>query len=193
MPRQSKQEIDDEIVEHAAALFAQHGFRETSVQRIADAAGYSKTGLLHRFPSKEALWEAALGSCSTAIEQVATPAALPDGPDRDRAMLAQLADLALARPGSVTLALAVLTRPADPDEHARLEDIIQPLMRAFGVAPDHTDPDRVVRVITALGGLALTAVALNGPHPLDQVRNRPIDEIREYLVAASYGALGHSR
>ncbi len=56
--RPTRQEIDDEIVERR--LFARYGFQETSLQRIADAVGYSKTGLLHRFPTKEALQDAVI-------------------------------------------------------------------------------------------------------------------------------------
>lgn len=51
-------DIDERILDIAAGLFAVHGFDRTSVQQVADAAGYSKTGLLHRFPSKQAILDA---------------------------------------------------------------------------------------------------------------------------------------
>src|SRR3712207_8758015 len=44
----------------SAALFARRGFEQTSVQAIADAVGLSKAGLLHHFPSKDALRAAVL-------------------------------------------------------------------------------------------------------------------------------------
>lgn len=51
-------DIDEQILDIAAGLFAVHGFERTSLKQVADAAGYSKTGLLHRFPSKQALLDA---------------------------------------------------------------------------------------------------------------------------------------
>ena len=49
----------------AAGLFARHGFAHTSVQQVADAVGYSKPGLLHRFGSKDALFQAALAEVTS--------------------------------------------------------------------------------------------------------------------------------
>ncbi|MDR7275086.1 TetR/AcrR family transcriptional regulator [Catenuloplanes atrovinosus] len=192
MPRQTKEEIDEEIVEHAAALFAQHGFKDTSVQRIADAAGYSKTGLLHRFPNKEALWGAATGTCAAAMREVAeTAAALPDGPARDRAVIEQLVDLALSSPGLASLALSFVGRATEPGEQDQLEGIARPVMTAFGVQPGTTDVGRVVRVIAAAGALAVATVALSrDQHPFDQLRS---GSIRDHLIDAIYDALGHPR
>ena len=45
----------ERILSAAAALFADHGYRGTSMVAVADAAGLSQTGLLHHFPSKELL------------------------------------------------------------------------------------------------------------------------------------------
>lgn len=79
--RPTPAEIDADIVETAAALFATHGFDHTSLQQVADAVGYSKTGLLHRFPSKDALLRAAAAATFAAIAAVADDvAALPAGP-----------------------------------------------------------------------------------------------------------------
>src|SRR3712207_7437562 len=49
----------------SAALFARRGFEQTSVQAIADAVGLSKAGLLHHFPSKDALRAAVLAQVDT--------------------------------------------------------------------------------------------------------------------------------
>lgn len=192
MPRQTRQEIDDEIVEHAAALFARHGFKDTSVQRIADAAGYSKTGLLHRFPNKEALWDAAIDCCAGAMREVAeTAAAMPDGPERDRAVIERLVDLALASPGLASLALSFIGGPGEEDQ---LEGIARPVMTAFGVLPGSTDVGRVVRVIAAAGALAVTSVALSDAgNPFHQLRDDAPGQVRDHLVAAIYDALGHPR
>ncbi|HEY7717697.1 MAG TPA: helix-turn-helix domain-containing protein, partial [Pedococcus sp.] len=45
----------ERILAAASALFADHGYRGTSMVAVAEAAGLSQTGLLHHFPSKELL------------------------------------------------------------------------------------------------------------------------------------------
>ena len=60
MLRPTKAEIDAEIIDRAAGLFARHGFAHTSLQQIAEAVKYRKAGLLHHYPSKQAIYEAAI-------------------------------------------------------------------------------------------------------------------------------------
>lgn len=45
----------ERILAAAADLFAEGGYRATSMVSVAEAAGLSQTGLLHHFPSKESL------------------------------------------------------------------------------------------------------------------------------------------
>lgn len=52
MPRLSPEQTRQEIIDAAAGLFATAGFRGTSLQRIADEVGYSKSALLYHFSSK---------------------------------------------------------------------------------------------------------------------------------------------
>ncbi|WP_306208637.1 TetR/AcrR family transcriptional regulator [Actinoplanes sp. RD1] len=185
MPRPTRQEIDDEIVDHAAALFARHGFRETSVQRIADAAGYSKTGLLHRFPSKEALWAAVAERCTALLREVAArPGDLPPGPARDRAVLTALADVALRHPGMIAVVLNSFSRAAEHGDSPLLDEVGAVLLAAFAVPDTFPDVARGVRVVGALGALAVAALAC---------RDLPAGEVREHLVAAAFDALGHPR
>src|SRR5262245_54790745 len=109
MPRPTKQQIDDEILETAATLFARHGFKETSIQRIADAVGYSKTGLLHRYPTKEALQQAVVDRALRDIREVADGVRdQPPGPERDRAAVTGIARLAMEGRGTVSLLLSGL-------------------------------------------------------------------------------------
>ena len=68
--RQSPAEIDHAILDVAAGLFATHGYAHTSVQQVADAVGYSKPGLLHRFGSKEALHRAVLAEVTETVQKV---------------------------------------------------------------------------------------------------------------------------
>lgn len=45
----------DRILDVAEAVFAQKGFRGGALNDVAVAAGYTRAGLLHHYPSKEAL------------------------------------------------------------------------------------------------------------------------------------------
>lgn len=181
MPRPTREQIDDEILEAAATLFARHGFKETSVQRIADAVGYSKTGLLHRYPSKEALEQAvverALREVRTVAEAVATR---PAGAERDRAVLVALARVAVDNPGTIALLLSGLMSAPESEIFQQLGEMI---FTAFAVDPD-CQSARAVRVTGALGALAVAAVALRETLP-----GGTLDD----LVEVSYDALGHAR
>ena len=186
MPRPTKQQIEDEILETAATLFARHGFKETSIQRVADAVGYSKTGLLHRYPTKEALQDAVVDRAVAEVRAIAAEAeSLPVGPGRDRVVITGVARLALDRPGAVALLLSGLM---SAPESAMLQQIGAGIFAAFGVADPECfgehDPVRLVRIVGALGALAVSAVALQ-----DKLTPASLADI----VEVSYDALGHGR
>lgn len=183
MPRPTKQEIDDEILEAAATLFARHGFKETSVQRIADAVGYSKTGLLHRYPTKEALQQAVIDRCVGELHTITAGVAhLPAGPARDRAVITGIAELAIRRPGAIALLLAGL-RSEPEDEIATALDTLGAVIFAAFAVDDACDSARILRVTGALGALAVARVALR-----DHLSVDPLTD----LVNVSYDALGHA-
>ena len=181
MPRPTKQEIEDEILEIAATLFARHGFKETSLQRVADAVGYSKTGLLHRFPTKEALQEAVVDRALSDMRAIAAEAdGLPVGPGRDRVVITGVARLSLARPGAVALLLSSLMSAPDSEMLRQVGGVV---FAAFGIADPEcateVDLPRLLRIVGALGALAVTAVAMHDKAGLAD------------LVEVGYDALGH--
>ncbi|MBL7258245.1 TetR/AcrR family transcriptional regulator [Paractinoplanes lichenicola] len=184
MPRPTKQQIDDEILETAATLFARHGFKETSIQRIADAVGYSKTGLLHRYPTKEALQQAVVDHALRDIREVAAAVRdLPPGPGRDRAAVAGIARLALEGRGTVALLLSGLVSEPESELGCILETIGDVIFECFATDPE-TDPIRAVRVVGALGALAVVGVTLQA---------KPLVVTLDDLIDVSYDALGHGR
>jgi AcrR family transcriptional regulator len=65
-----RQSASAEILGAALEQFATAGFAGTSLQQIADAAGYSKSSVLYHFTSKEALLEAAIGPAVDRLENV---------------------------------------------------------------------------------------------------------------------------
>lgn len=129
--RPSQRQIDRDIVDLAASLFARQGYDRTSVQQIADAAGYSKTGLLHRFPSKQALLDAVHHVIRTEVDRLIDAVeALPESADRMTVALHQVAEAALAHPGPVLLLLNTVDRDETEFEtHAWIEHVVH---RLFG-------------------------------------------------------------
>lgn len=115
--RQTSAEIDHAILDVAAGIFATHGYAHSSVQQIADAVGYSKPGLLHRFGSKEALYRAVLAEVSETVDDVVTLAEQhAAGDDQLRRVLERVTQRALDRPGMVRMMLRAFEPTAqDPD------------------------------------------------------------------------------
>ncbi|ANY06352.1 TetR/AcrR family transcriptional regulator [Pseudonocardia sp. HH130630-07] len=183
MPRPTQEEIDAEIVDRASALFARHGYRHTSVQQIADAVGYSKAGLLHRFPGKEAIHQAAVRSALERSEDlVARLTDVPAGPDRDRVLVETLVDNALRHPGTSAFlyALSDPGSPGEPPPEVRRAGLA--LADVFGVDPEQPDPGRLVRMIV---------VAIGIHHAAESAASRGRQhEWRGHIVATALAALG---
>jgi AcrR family transcriptional regulator len=179
--------VDVGIVDRAAALFARYGFEQTSLQAVADAVGLSKAGLLHHFPSKEALREAAMAQAQSLGRQAVDGVrGLPPGPERDRQAVEVLVDIALAHPGLVALLLA----PAlDPREATTVDpqaaETAGAALAAFGVDPETADPARLVRVLGALAALAVLTLAAH--------QQGATTSWRRHIVATCTDALGHGR
>ena len=185
MTRAFRQQIDQGILDRAAGLFARYGFSQTSVQAVADAVGMSKAGLLHYFPSKEALREAVLERAQSLEQEVLDQVAeLPLGAARDRLALETLVDQALARPGLVAFSLGVVA--AQDGEALRVDGdgVNGAILQAFGIAAD-TGADRRLRVIGALGALSVLVLIVH--HSGKSTAWRP------HVIATSFDALGHVR
>jgi AcrR family transcriptional regulator len=184
--RPFRQQIDEGILDKAAALFARRGFAKTSVQDVADAVGLSKAGLLHHFPSKDALHEAVLALARTlgqrALDRVQE---LPLGAARDRRAVEVLVDTALAHPGLVSLLLTPAMYAGPEVGAAALDAGGAWAFEAFGVDPDTADPERYVRVAGALAALAVLTL---GAHQTGEAA-----AVRQHIIATSFDALGHRR
>lgn len=62
--------VQDELLTIALAEFASAGYSATSLQRIAEIAGVSKSSVLYHFDSKERLLETAIGPAIDSMESV---------------------------------------------------------------------------------------------------------------------------
>jgi len=56
-----------QLVSVATELFGARGYEATSIEAVLDAAGVSRGSLYHHFPSKEALFEAAMQAVETRV------------------------------------------------------------------------------------------------------------------------------
>ena len=180
MPRQPRTGVDEKILDSAAALFARHGFEQTSLKSLADAVGLSKAGLLHHFPSKDALFDAAWEHSRTlsrhVLEQVSP---LPPGPARERRALELLIDVALDRPGLVSLLFRSLTAPDEDPQQAQDELLINEM---FVIDPA-AEVARSVRIVGALSAMAVLTLLANQLG--DKTTYRP------HIIATCIDALGH--
>lgn len=184
MTRPLRQQVDEEILDRAAALFAQHGFDQTSLKALADAVGLSKAGLLHHYPSKEALYRAAQESgrdqARGVLDQLATS---QPGAGRDRRALELLTDIALDRPGLVALSFHSITAPGADTSSLGGEDMH--VYEIFAVDPAEPDPDRLIRVIGALSALAVLSLSANRVSEKAGWRPR--------IIETCFDALGYHR
>jgi AcrR family transcriptional regulator len=183
-----RQQAEAEILDRAAALLARRGFEKTSVQDVATAVGLSKAGLLHHFPSKDALHAAVRAHVRRLVAEVlAAVADAPFGPVRDRLALEVILDVAGRHPGTVALLLSEASEPVGED--GAVDSAGRAILGAFGVevGPDGTpapgtDDERVVRVVGALGALTVLTLAAH--------RARPVSW-RPHVLATCLDALGH--
>ncbi|MDP5181690.1 helix-turn-helix domain-containing protein [Blastococcus sp. BMG 814] len=181
-----RQQIDEGILDQAAALFARRGFTKTSVQDVADAVGLSKAGLLHHYASKETLYRSVLTQAGVLGQRVlGSVGELPPGPERDRRALEVLVDVALAHPGMVALLLAPITQGDQNRQAPELEAVGAAALQAFGVDPGAPASERAIRVLGALAALAVLSLTA---HQEDDTTRW-----RASIIATCFDALGHSR
>jgi len=57
----------ERLVAVATELFGERGYEATSIEAVLEAAGVSRGSLYHHFPSKEALFEAAMQAVETRV------------------------------------------------------------------------------------------------------------------------------
>lgn len=161
--RRSAAEIDRAILDVAAGMFATHGYAHTSVQQVADAVGYSKPGLLHRFGSKEALHRAVLAEVGGTVREVLARAREHEGrADRVTTLLELLVRNALDRPGMAQMTLRAARHSGEPGlanlDAGRLLDV---LGHRDG---DPGDPGRPADRLRALLALELVVGAAGAQH-----------------------------
>jgi len=182
MLRHTKTQIDAGIVDRAAALFARHDFAHTSLQQIADAVGYSKAGLLHHFPSKQAIYDAVIAALRTHAEELLEGVkALPAGIERDRAVIEASIDFAFERPGISAFGNRIAISPDPANETLNAIGFL--MYEALSIDLQNLQMERLVRVTSAFAGLGITAGIAE--------QSKLSKEWRGLIIDAAMDALGH--
>ena len=166
----------DDLRDIALNEFAVAGYAGTSLQRIAELAGLSKSSVLYHFASKEALLEAAIGP---AIDRMAAILDSLDGAITDdaarEAFIEQFVDFLLEHRLEVHMFINQGPGLEDVPVIYRANGLVENLATFFSsataTAEDH------LRFGIALGGAAYVLSAKQ-----DTSIEPPVDEIRAALI-----------
>jgi AcrR family transcriptional regulator len=159
--RISPGERKTEILDAAALLIGQHGYNRISVQQVADAAGITKSGLLHHFADKDTLLLELLKSRDRrAFDPDSIPRLSLLGPVESRRLIDTIV-LGNSRDRELVRLFVILQTEALSAEHPahayftrRLEVVRAALVEVLSAF--HSRPENAaLRVIVFLDGLQL--------------------------------------
>lgn len=106
------------VVDAATRQFRENGFERTSVDAIAKLSGVSKVTIYSYFPTKEALFEAAVGSCTDEVFASLPPGTLdPSDPEVGLTLIGK-AFLKLTRSDDIVRSFRLMFAAADDHKAA---------------------------------------------------------------------------
>ncbi|MGW1891150.1 TetR/AcrR family transcriptional regulator [Streptomyces sp. NPDC002004] len=185
--RLSVEERRRQLLQAALTLFAQRAPEEVSLDDVAEAAGVSRPLVYRYFPGgKQQLYEAALRSAADDLEQCfAEP---PDGPLTQR--LSRALDRYLAFVDEHDAGFSALLQGGSVVETSRTTAIVDEVRRA---AAEHilghmetAEPGQRLRMTVRMWITAVEAASLIW---LDEEKQPPLDELRDWLVEQFMAAL----
>jgi AcrR family transcriptional regulator len=147
----------DELKHVALEQFATVGFAATSLQHIADQAGYSKSSVLYHYASKEALLEAAIEPAIAEFEVVLGDFLAGRGSGRRRLLVDRIVDLLLEYRQAVHVFLIQGPSLSDLPIIARANTAVRKL--AAAISEERESVADQVRFGIALGGAAFLLTA----------------------------------
>jgi AcrR family transcriptional regulator len=168
----------------ALAEFATAGYLGTSLHRIAELAGLSKSSVLYHFASKEVLLAAAIGPAVDRMAQILeTMAAAPLVGARRREFIVEFVDFLLEHRLEVHMFINQGRSLVDVPVIDRANDLVRRLAEFFSTRATTTE-DRM-RFGVALGGAAYFLVASQSfgikPDPIQETRTALIAIVTELL------------
>ena len=167
----------EELRTIALAEFAAAGYGATSLQRIAELAGVSKSSVLYHFSSKENLLEVAIGPAIDRMRAVLEPLQGTGLTDR-RAFLEDFVDFLLQYRLEVNMFINQGPSLVDVPVIERANDLVRQLAQFFAVNSDSLEEK--MRFGIALGGAAYMLCSVQ---TLDLAQAETLDETRAALIS----------
>ena len=169
----------DDLREIALAEFSAAGYMGTSLQRIAELAGLSKSSVLYHYSSKEALLEAALSPAIDAIGEVlGRTATATQSAESRRAFVADFVDCLLAYRLEMHIFINQSRALVDIPVIDKANAVIGGIAEYF-VSQDFT-LEQKMRFGVALGGAAYTLAVGSDFDGTEQ--EEPVEELRVALI-----------
>jgi AcrR family transcriptional regulator len=168
----------EELRRIALAEFAKAGYVATSLQRVAEIAGLSKSSVLYHFASKEALLEAAIGPAIDRMGVILD--SIVDAPltdDRRGPFVEAFVDLLLEHRLEVATFLVQGPSLVGVPVIERANELVERIADYFAAAAPTVEGQ--LRFGIALGGAAYILGAQPGTRHKEEL---PADEIRAALI-----------
>lgn len=167
----------DDLRDIALNEFAVSGYSGTSLQRIAEVAGLSKSSVLYHFSSKEALLEAAVGPAIDRMNSILDSIeGVPLVGETRRAFIEQFVDFLLQYQREVNLFINQGPALEDVPVVDRANLLVAKLSTFFSTAVSTVEDH--LRFGVALGGAAYVLSAKKDT----SLPELPVDEVRAALV-----------
>ncbi|MHA6667437.1 TetR/AcrR family transcriptional regulator [Homoserinimonas sp. A447] len=169
----------------ALAEFATAGYAGTSLARIAELAGLSKSSVLYHYASKEALLEAAIGPAIDRMGAILdTTSAQPLTAERRGEFIVGFVDFLLEHRLEVNLFINQGPSLVDVPVVDRANALVMRLAEYFSTAV--ADTEEQMRFGIALGGAAymlctMRSLEITGP-PIEEIRVALVTIMTELLV-----------
>ena len=176
-PPTQRMRAADELKQVALEQFATVGFAATSLQHIADHAGYSKSSVLYHFASKEALLGAAIEPAIAEFEIVLDEFLAGRGRDRRQRLVDRIVDLLMANRQAVHVFIIQGPSLSQVPIIARANAAVRRLAEAIG--DERESAIDQVRFGVALSGAAFLLTAARSF--VDEENLLPDDEMEVAL------------
>jgi TetR/AcrR family transcriptional regulator len=171
----------DDLRDIALNEFAVAGYAGTSLQRIAEIAGLSKSSVLYHYDSKEALLEAAIGP---AIDKMGAILDSVEGSllvdDTRRLFIEQFVDFLLANRLEVHMFINQGPGLEDVPVIDRANALVVKLGTFFSSSVGTVEDQ--LRFGIALGGAAYVLSVKQDESQAESLGSQPIDEVRAALI-----------
>ncbi|WP_203585988.1 TetR/AcrR family transcriptional regulator [Subtercola lobariae] len=187
-PAHGRTDAAEELRVAALRLFVETSYAGTSLQQIADAAGYSKSSVLYHFASKEALLEAAL---APAVERLGVLLAGSVGRVTDTDLRAAFVDEFIDYLLEYRLEAHIIINQGQSLAGIATIDRAREWIARLATAFDSEVPSvsQRIRIGVGLAGaayvLATSAVEMNVTDSIAEVRAALIDVVSELVVPAA--------